>query len=46
MAGMKKLTSEMPNGQPRDDIVQQPDELDSEEFLANARIWLRMARTT
>ena len=29
-----------------DNVLQQPDELDAEEFLANARMWLGLARSS
>jgi hypothetical protein len=35
----------VPRGPLRDDILSQPDELSAEEFLASARVWLRLART-
>ena len=34
----------LPRGPLRDDILSQPDELSAEEFLASARVWLRLAR--
>jgi hypothetical protein len=44
MVGMKKLASDMENGPLRDDLLQQPDEIGVEEFLACARMWLRLAK--
>jgi hypothetical protein len=44
MSGMKRLALGFPPGPLRDDILQQPDELVAEEYLANARMWLRLAR--
>jgi hypothetical protein len=42
---MKRLALEdLPRGPLRDDILSQPDQLQPEEFLANARMWLRLAR--
>jgi len=47
LSGLKKLAlEELPRGPLRDDILSQPDELTSEEYLANARVWLRMARAS
>ncbi len=34
----------LPSGLLRDDILSQPDEVDAQEFLASARVWLRLAR--
>ena len=34
----------LPRGPLRDDILSQPDEVSAEEFLASARVWLRLAR--
>jgi hypothetical protein len=45
MSGMKRLALGIPPGPLRDDILQQPDELGAEEYLVNARMWLRLART-
>ena len=36
----------IPSGPLRDDILSQPDKLAAEEFLASARVWLRMARAS
>lgn len=45
LSGLKEFALEkLPAGPLRDDILSQPDELTSEEFLASARIWLRLAR--
>ena len=45
MAGLKRFALEdLPTGPLRDDVLSQPDELSTEEFLASARIWLRLAR--
>jgi hypothetical protein len=42
---MKRLAlQELPVGPLRDDILSQPDQLTPEEFLASARMWLRLAR--
>jgi hypothetical protein len=41
---MKKIALELPRGPLRDDIFSQPDHLSPEEFLASARMWLRLAR--
>jgi hypothetical protein len=46
MSGMKRMALGLPAGPLRDDILQQPDEVDAEEYLANARVWLRMARAS
>jgi hypothetical protein len=35
----------LPAGALRDDILSQPDEIPPEEFLANCRVWQRLART-
>ena len=46
MVGLKRLAQEaLPLGPLRDDILSQPDELPPEEFLANSRMWLRLARS-
>ncbi len=34
----------LPRGPLRDDILSQPDEVSAEEFLASARVWLRLSR--
>ena len=45
LSGLKKVAlEEFPRGPLRDDILSQPDEMTPEEYLANARVWLRMAR--
>jgi hypothetical protein len=45
LSGMKKFALEkLPEGALRDDILSQPDELPSSEYLANCRVWLRLAR--
>ncbi len=36
----------LPSGPLRDDILSQPDEVGAQEFLASARVWLRLARAT
>jgi hypothetical protein len=42
---MKKFAHEgLPRGPLRDDIISHPDEVSAEEFLASARVWLRLAR--
>jgi len=42
---MKKFAREgLRRGPLRDDILSQPDEVSAEEFLASARVWLRLAR--
>ena len=42
---IKKLALDgLPRGPLRDDILSQPDELSAEEFLASARVLLRLAR--
>lgn len=45
IAGLKRFALEdLPRGSLRDDILSQPDELEAEQFLASARMWLRLAR--
>jgi hypothetical protein len=45
LSGLKRFTLEgLPRGPLRDDILSQPDEVSAEEFLASARVWLRLAR--
>jgi hypothetical protein len=45
LKGLKRFALEtLPGGPLRDDILSQPDELSTEEFLASARVWLRLAR--
>ena len=45
ISDLKKVAqNEIPRGPLRDDILSQPDELAPEEFLASARMWLRLAR--
>ena len=45
LTGMKKFALQaLPSGPLRDDILSQPDRVGAEEFLANARIWLPLAR--
>jgi hypothetical protein len=45
LSGLKRLAlEELPMGPLRDDILSQPDNLPAEEFLACARVWLRLAR--
>ena len=34
----------LPEGQLRDDILSQPDEISADEYLANCRVWMRLAR--
>jgi hypothetical protein len=34
----------LPRGPLRDDILSQPDDVSAEEFLASARVWLRLSR--
>ncbi len=34
----------LPEGALRDDILSQPEEIAPEEYLANCRVWLRLAR--
>lgn len=45
LAGLKRFALErLPDGPLRDDILAQPDELAADDLLANARVWLRLAR--
>jgi len=45
IAGLKRFAfEELPRGSLRDDILSQPEELAPEDFLASARMWLRLAR--
>jgi hypothetical protein len=34
----------LPDGPLRDDILSQPDEVTPEEYLADCRVWMRLAR--
>ena len=34
----------LPDGPLRDDILSQPDEVSPEEYLADCRVWMRLAR--
>jgi hypothetical protein len=44
---LKKFALEkIPAGALREDILSQPDEIPPEEFLANCRVWQRLARTS
>lgn len=46
LSALKRLAlEELPRSPLRDDILSQPDELPPEEFLASARVWLRLARS-
>jgi hypothetical protein len=45
ISALKRLAlEELPRSPLRDDILSQPDQLSPEEFLASARVWLRLAR--
>jgi len=45
LSSIKRFALEgLPRGPLRDDILSQPDEVSAEEFLASARVWLRLAR--
>jgi hypothetical protein len=45
IAGLKRFALEdLPDSPLRDDILSQPEDLPAEEFLASARMWLRLAR--
>ncbi len=45
LSTLKRLAFEdLPRGPLRDDILLQPDEVSPEDFLASARVWLRLAR--
>ena len=45
IVGLKRFALEdLPRGSLRDDVLSQPDELEAEQFLASARMWLRLAR--
>ncbi len=44
LSNMKKFALQgLQRGPLRDDILSQPDEVTAEEFLASARVWLRLA---
>jgi len=44
LKGLKRFALEgLPRGPLRDDILSQPDDVSPEEFLASARVWLRLA---
>ena len=45
MIELKKFALEkLPEGPLRDDILSQPEEISPGEYLANCRVWLRLAR--
>ncbi|MDG6987387.1 MAG: hypothetical protein JRN71_06460 [Nitrososphaerota archaeon] len=45
LTGLKRFALQtLPSGSLRDDIIAQPDRIGAQEFLANARVWLRLAR--
>ena len=45
LAGLKRFAFQiLPRGPLRDDILSQPDRIEVDEFLASARVWLRLAR--
>lgn len=47
LLGLKRFALEkLPSGPLRDDILSQPDEITPEDFLANCRLWLRIAKTS
>ena len=47
LTGLKRFALEkLPAGTLRDDILSQPDEVTPEEYLANCRVWQRLARTS
>jgi hypothetical protein len=47
LSNIKKFALEgLPRGPLRDDILSQPDDVSAEEFLASARVWLRLARAS
>jgi hypothetical protein len=45
LTGLKRFALEnLPTGPLRDDILSQPDEITPAEYLANCRVWQRLAR--
>ena len=45
LTGLKRFALQvLSRGPLRDDILSQPDRVGAEEFLANVRVWLRLAR--
>ncbi len=45
LSDLKRFALEkLPEGPLRDDILSQPDEVSSGEYLTNCRVWLRLAR--
>jgi hypothetical protein len=45
LTGLKMYALQALSGGPlRDDILSQPDRVGAEEFLASARVWLRLVR--
>ena len=45
MIELKKFALEkLPEGPLRDDILSQPEEISPCDYLANCRVWLRLAR--
>lgn len=45
LSNMKRFAlDKLPEGPLRDDILSQPDEVSSGEYLTNCRVWLRLAR--
>ena len=45
LTGLKRFALQaLRSGPLRDDILSQPDRIGVDEFLASARVWLRLAR--
>jgi hypothetical protein len=45
LSDLKRFALEkLPEGPLRDDILSQPDEVSSSEYLTDCRVWLRLAR--
>jgi hypothetical protein len=45
LSGLKQFALEkLPEGALRDDILSQPDEISTQDYLANCRIWLRLTK--
>jgi hypothetical protein len=45
LTGLKRFALEkLPEGPLRDDILSQPEEVAPDDYLANCRVWLRLAR--
>ena len=47
LTALKRFALEkLPEGPLRDDILSQPEEVAPDDYLANCRVWLRLAEAT